>query len=124
MAAITWANVTNFVSGLSTVAADAQADILAYVNDLHDVSLFGGEDGATLKLLRIYLAAHLASSTAASSGGGGAGTGLVASESAGGLSRSYIYPDLSSDAGLDTSAYGREYKAIIKRSGARVGFAF
>lgn len=122
MAAITWSNVTAFASGLSVVAAEAQTAILAYVNSALDVTLFGGEDGAMLRLMRIYLAAHLASSTAASSGV--AGGGLVESERAGDLARSYIYPDISSGTSLQTTEYGRQYAALLRTTPARVGFTF
>ena len=117
MAAITWANVVDFDSGLSTVDADAQTAILAYVNAEHDVTAFDGEDGPTLKLARIYLAAHLGRTM----GVAGAASGPVTSASSGGLSVSYGSFATSAE-GLGTTAWGNLYLAIIKRSAATVGF--
>lgn len=104
MAAITWTDVTNFDSTLSAVAADARTDILAFVNAL-SVTDFGGESAATTKIARIMLAAHLGVSVGANAGGAAG----VASESAGGLSRSYFAAAASGDA-LEATSYGRHYK--------------
>lgn len=117
MADITWAMVVDFDAGLSTVDADAQTAILAYVNDEHDVTAFDGESGPTLHLVRIYLAAHLGRVT----GAAGAASGPVTSASAGGLSVSYG-TFASSAEGLGTTAWGNLYLALIKRSVACVGF--
>lgn len=122
MAAITWTDVTQFASGLAAVDATAQTAILNYVNNVHDVDLFGGESGPMLHLLRIYLAAHLGSATALSTGT--SSTGYVASETAGGLSRTYIYPHLTSMTALQSTAFGREYSTLLAASPARVGIAF
>ena len=117
MAAITWANVVDFDSGLSGVDADAQTAILAFVNVEHDVDAFDGEDGPKLKLVRIYLAAHLGRTI----GAAGAATGLVTSASAGGLSVSYGSFSTSAEA-LGTTGWGNLYLALVKRSAATVGF--
>jgi hypothetical protein len=113
MAAIDWDDVTAHAAELSSIATIAQDDILAYVSDVHDVSVFvDGEDDVALRLARIYLAAHLGSLTPSSTAGG-----LVKSSSAGGLSRSYG-PFASAD-GLKSTIYGLRYLDIIEGTPAR-----
>lgn len=128
MAAITWPEVVAFASELASVDdAVAQPTILGYVNARHAVDLFGGEDSFELKLLRIMLAAHIASSATAEGSNETAGSGLVTGESIGKMSRSYSFAAMdaaSSDAGLMTTGYGRQYRTMIRGSAARVGFAF
>lgn len=47
---------------------------------------------------------------------------MVSSESLGGISRSYTFPSLSATgAELQTTAYGRQYAAMLRTSPARVG---
>lgn len=116
MAAITWANVVDFDATLSTIHANAQTAILAYVNGYFNVDTVdpvGGEDGATLRLLRIYLAAHLGRVNLQSS----SATGPVQSESAGGLSRSYG-SSVTNEA-LATTKWGNLYLALLRRTPAR-----
>jgi hypothetical protein len=127
MADIAWSDVTAFASGLSAVDADAQTLILGYVNDVYDASLFGGEDSFEYKLLRIMLAAHIASSATEDGSGGTSGGGLVAGETLGKISRTFTYANIqasASDSGLQTTGYGRQVRAMIRSSPARVGFAF
>lgn len=113
MAAIGWSDVTNHAPELSSVAAGAQTDILSYVNDTHDVSVFlDGEDGHGLKLARIYLAAHLGTLLPTNSSGG-----QIKSQSAGGLSRSY--GPFISGSGLASTSYGVKYNDIVNASSAR-----
>jgi hypothetical protein len=111
---VTWADVTDFAPGLSTVAVEAQAAILAYVNGL-DPSL--GGDSATMtaagRLARVYLAAHFGTVTKR---GLGAAGGLV-SQSAGGLSRSYA--GLTDSRSLASTTFGALYLSIIDASPAR-----
>lgn len=122
MAAIIWTDVTSYpgASGLSTVSVPAQTVILAYVNGVLDVSLFpDGEDGATTKLLRILMAAHMA--TAGVVAGSGA-AGPVVSESVGGIARSYA--NLAATASdLSSTVYGLTYDMMLNGTAARVGFA-
>lgn len=61
MAPVTWSDVTNFVSTLSTVAIGQQTDLLRMANETLNTDLFDGEDGIDTKLARIYLVAHFAS---------------------------------------------------------------
>ena len=112
MADISWSDVTAIAPEMSTVSSGAQTMILAYVNNVLNVSEFGGESAPTLKLARVYLAAHRG---AASLGGGGAGP--ITSESMGGLSRSYG-AGVTTDR-LDSSPYGREYLSLVNMSSAR-----
>jgi len=114
MADITWAMVEDFDAALSTVGTDAQTAILAYVNDLLDVGMFGGEASATVKLLRIYLASHMG--TILNNHAGGV-SGPVTAQSAGGLSQSYAA--FASDTSLGTTAHGQMYLAMIQNSLAR-----
>ena len=120
MSAITWSNVTDFAANLSTVDADAAAAILAYANSVLDVSLFGGEDGATLRLLRIYLAAHLGTAGLRAASGA---SGPVVSESVGGIARSYAVAAAATDTELQSTAWGQAYLTMLRGSPARIGWA-
>lgn len=122
MAAITWADVVNHVSALSTVDVDQQADLLALANAWLNVSMFGGEDSSRVKMLRIYIAAHFASLPGTGTTGGGATTaGPVIAERTSEVSRAYA----NSQAGDDAAAlwtetiWGRRYLAIVRTSRAR-----
>jgi hypothetical protein len=106
MASITWTDVTNHAAELASVSAGAQTDILAHVNTALNVTLFGDETSARLKLARIYLAAHLG--TMANLGGV---SGPVSSESAGGLAMSYAVAMTRSNLGI--TSYGRAYLATL-----------
>lgn len=112
MASITWAEVEVFAPELSEVEDDAQDLILEYVNSILNVSVLGGESAPQLKLARIYLAAHF---------GTGVGTGdsddqEVASESMGGLTRSYVTSQTMSLGALNSTSYGRQYLQIVQQS--------
>lgn len=116
MAAITWTNVTDFAPGLSTFDTDAQTDVLAYVNTgTFNIAHWGGEESPTLRLGRIYLAAHMAT-VALSGAAGGAIAGPVTAEAAGGLSRSYgSMSGLGADTLLDTTPFGRAFRELLRR---------
>jgi hypothetical protein len=118
MAAITWPNVVDFAPELSAFDADAQTPILAYVNDeAFHLDSWGGEDSSTLRLGRIYLAAHMAT---ISNSGGSAVAGPVTSETAGGLSRSYGFmSSVEADPLLDATPYGRLFRELLRRTPAR-----
>lgn len=110
MAAIVWADVSAFDSTLASVDSDAQDDILAHVNTALEAGDFpGGEEGARLRLARIYLAAHFAQS--AVTGGTGAG-GPVTRERAGELE--VAYAAASAGSGLDETAAGRRFKELLR----------
>lgn len=111
MAAIAWTDVTALASQLSTASAGLQAMVLAYVNGNGvNVDAFDGEDGETTKLARAALAAHLGSTFAV-----GAAGGPIASQSAGGLSRSF--GAWSSTSALGTTGYGQMFLTLA-RAGA------
>lgn len=112
MAAIIWTDVTAFAPSLSTIAAGAQTDLLAFVNAELKVSVFGGETAPKTRLARIYLAAHFA--TAGRRGGAG---GALTSESAGGLSKSY--GSAMSDDLLATTQFGQLFLTLVDASPAR-----
>lgn len=89
---------------------DAWERILAYVNQISLTSYDSDEDRA---LARIYLAAHLASSSIASTIGA---AGPVISESVGGVRRAYGLVAMSSGTALGTTKYGRHYELIVNTS--------
>ena len=117
MAAITWADViATPAPELSTVPVAAQDSILAYVNGLFALDLWGGEGSVELDRARRYMAAHFGTFELPGSGGGGA-AGPVISESAGGLSRAYA--NLFSSGGdqlLGTTTYGRMYQLLVRQN--------
>ena len=116
MAAISWTDVTNHAAELSSVSSGAQSDILAYVNTVLVPGEFGGEESPTLKLARIYLAAHKATTGPAS--GGAAAAGPVLSEKAGELSRTYALIQ-ATQGEFSGSSYGSIFMDLIRRSPAR-----
>jgi hypothetical protein len=116
MAAITWTDVTNHDSSLSSVDANAQTDILAFVNAALDVACFDGEGGPKTKLTRIYLAAHFATLANVSSGGSG---GPVTAESLGDESRSYGSFFAMSSSALAATGYGIAYLSMVNTSAAK-----
>jgi hypothetical protein len=122
MASIIWTDVTAHAPELVTAAVSvaAQADILAYVNDALDVTMFGGETAARTKMARIYLAAHLG--TIDSQGSTGA-TGAVIGESIGGLSVQYASNSpAGTDPLYDKTPYGQAFRSIVRGSKARGPF--
>lgn len=120
MASITWPNVVSIAAELSTVSADAQTWILAHVNTYYDVDTYGGEDGSQLRLMRLFLAAHLASMLGTSSGGSGGGGGTVTSESGGGLSVTYASSTLVTASNqLSETSYGRTLESMTRNGLAR-----
>jgi hypothetical protein len=126
MADIVWNDVLAIASELSTVPAGAQTVILGYANEHYKSDYFGGETSFEFKLLRMLLAAHLASATTTEGSAGASTGGLVTAESLGGIARQYTYAGLdlsSSDAALQTTAYGRQVRSMVRSSPARVGFA-
>lgn len=118
MADITWTNVTDHASELSTVGAAAQTDILGFVNQSLDPALFDGETGYKTKLARVYLAAHFGKATLAGSGGA---AGAVQSMSADGLSVSFatMAATLDDPTLMGTTVYGIRYLSILNASAAR-----
>lgn len=111
MAAIAWSDVTAIAADLSATSAGAQTAILAYVNGNGcNVDAFDGEAGDVTKFARMNLAAHLGTTIRY-----GAGGGPIASQSAGGLSRSF--GSWSGSSLLGTTGYGRMFLTLA-RAGA------
>ncbi len=104
MAAIVLADVQAVAPEITAIPAL----ILSWVNG-HGVAvdIFDGESGDTTKLLRCYLAAHLATLVGAASQ-----TGAIVSESEGGISRSYAQASEPSE--LGATGYGVQAKLLIR----------
>lgn len=117
---IVWPDVLAIAPELSTLSTQAQDDILAHVNFALDPKVFGGVNHPKYRLARIYLAAHLGSTSR--SGAQGA-SGPVTSESVGSISRSYGFSQASTT-GLSGTAYGRQYDELLMSSVARVPLVF
>lgn len=109
---ITWANVTAFASELSTVAVEAQDVIVAYVNAALLEDVFGA---AQLVLAQTTLAAHFGTLVKRKLGA----SGTVASESMGGISRSYATAAIAGGR-LDSTSYGSLHQLLLDTSGARL----
>lgn len=110
---IVWSDVEAHAAEMSAVELVAQDDILAHVNELLVVSLFGGASSPRLRLARIYLAAHYG--THALPGSGGGTSGPVTMEREGDLMRQYA-TSMVSGAWDDyqTTSYGRAYSAMLR----------
>lgn len=119
MADIIWTDVVAFAPELSTIAAGAQTDILAHVNDTLVVTEFGGETAAKTRLARIYLAAHFGTVTAQGAAGA---AGPVVSETVDRLSRTYGQPYGGGAApdSLDSTSYGKAFRALVRTTPARI----
>lgn len=115
--AITWADVLAIAPDLSGVGATTQVAIVTDVNAQVVEGQFPSV--AAADRARKYLAAHLA--TVSKDGGRGAG-GPVQSESMGGVSRSYaVFSPAGADPSLDATAYGKEYRRLLRQLVTRVG---
>jgi hypothetical protein len=114
MADITWTHVTNMSSELSAVSAAAQVDILAHVNLLAADKL-GGEASPRYKLARVLLAAHYGKLSMTN---GATPAGPVIAESEGQVSRAYGFMGGAASAEMSSTVWGREYIAMVRRSGA------
>jgi len=117
MSAITWANVVDFDSSLSTVNSNAQTAILAHVNAALNLDAFDGEDGYRTRLARIFLAAHLGASAVPGSSSAGA-AGPIVSESGGdGLSVTYaVTAAATSGSSMSETKWGRKYLEMVRTS--------
>ncbi len=118
MAAITWEDVQSVAPELAgdVVQPIAQEAILAVANSQLDPTTWGGETSDKLRAGRIYYAAHLATL-----GRLRGRAGMVSSESAGGLSRSYANPLLGYKTTLVLTSYGILYMGLAKTTAARAG---
>lgn len=116
MAAITWDDVVAVASELEETPEDAQDMFLAHVNTALAVGAFGGESSPKLKLVRVLLAAHMA--TLLSAGGENA-AGPITSETASMNSISRSYAAISGGSEWDLTPYGRQYARLIRTSRGR-----
>ncbi len=114
---IVWADVLGIAPELSTISDAGRVPILWYVNQMTNAGVDpgGGLASPTLRLARIFLAAHYG--TVSKRGGGPAGP--VTSESAGGLRRSYgLIAAPTGTYGLGSTTYGLAYLSVLSMSDA------
>lgn len=112
---IAWSDVRLIAPKLA-IDDPSQVDILEYVHSVPVERWLGGEESPRTRLARMYLAAHFATSNKIGNGG------MLASESADGLSRTYFAPPVGWF--LASTGFGRNFLAIIKASPARAGLVF
>ncbi len=114
-------DVTGMDPKLAALPDDAWFPLLAYVNTLPDTAIDpgGGADGPTVRLARLFLAAHFATCILR----GGTAAGPVTGETAGALRRTYGLMQLKTGVnGLNTTQYGLQYQAIVDMSPAHGPF--
>ena len=117
MSAITWEDdVLPIAPELVDVPTDAQTIILAYVNTALNPSMF---TVPSLRLARIYLAAHIGTNALPSAGG--EVMGAVTSESVGDITRTYgAITAATNGSGFDTTSYGTLFTFLVRTSKARL----
>lgn len=116
MSAIVWSDVTDWDSSLTTgVSVPARTLILSNANGAFNVAEFGGEGDDRLKLVRILFAAHFGVLQKRGSSGA---TGVIASQSAGGLARSYVTSALAQRE-FGATVHGQNLLAMFRASPAR-----
>lgn len=106
---ITWSDVIAIASELEEVGDQARAIILAHVNGALNAAVFSS--AASLRLARIYLAAHLGTFSRPDSTG--TTSSDVASETVGGITRTYAAIARSAN-DLERTTYGVEYRNILR----------
>lgn len=118
---IAWTDVTgawpeiNVATLGGKIPLGAQTVYLTWVNGPGiNTANFDGEDGQFTKDARILLAAHMATL------GLRRGAGLIASQSEGGASQSYIYP-WANPRMLHLTSYGQMLTQMIMGTAARAG---
>lgn len=124
---ITWQDVTALASELGEVPTAARTAILAHVNAAFNPRIFKPN---TLRLIRINLAAHLATLVAPASAGdvgGGAVAGPITSEEVGGIKRTYADTSSaiaasSTGTDYDLTEYGSVVAMLVRTSSARMPF--
>lgn len=116
MADIDWPTIVAIIPSMSGVAVGAQTAYLSLVNALVSDE-YGGDTDPRFLLARVYLAAHMATVDAQGATGG---AGPIASDTGGGLSVTYASTVGMTNTVYDSTAYGRQYKAIQRRSPVRL----
>lgn len=122
MPPITKQDVLEFAGELVRVKDPAWANIIRFVNgiDSSGIDKFGGDEGETLRLARIFLAAHFGTISLRSKSGA---AGPVTSEAAGAVRRSYGLVALAShDAALGSTTWGQQYQGLLSMSDAHGPF--
>lgn len=112
----TWADVIVLAPDLATLTEAQQDMILGFVDG--EIS----ETKASTRYVQmcLNLAAHIG--TVVKRGINGPG-GVISSESVGPVSRAYaVFSPMGSDALLDTTPFGKEYRRLVRNSVERFGF--
>jgi uncharacterized protein DUF4054 len=113
VAAITWSNVTAIVPGLSSIAVEVSDAILEWVNAQVASSAWGGDDSVRYKMVRVFLAAHLATLGPWSTGGVGV-SGRVTSKTMSATSASVTYQQKLTTEALQMTEWGQMYAWMIR----------
>jgi hypothetical protein len=115
MAAIITQDVLDYAPELSSVSSNAWTlMILPYVNGLTADGIGGGEDGATLRMARVLLAAHYG---AVSKRGRTGAAGPLTSKAVGQVRESFGLVALAAtDASLGATGYGQQFIGVISMS--------
>ena len=116
MAAITWLDVTGIAPELVSLSIDAQTLILNYVNEALDITVFDGEDGALVKALRVYLAAHIGTMTSRANSNK---SGAVTDKSLGPQSTKWASNESKFAGQYGDTQYGVLYSTFVNTSSAR-----
>lgn len=120
MTRIVKADVLAMAPELSTTTDMAWADILDYANDQSADELGVAEDHITLRMARLYLAAHFAAVAKRARTGA---AGPVVSEAAGSLRRSYgLVSSSVGDIGFGLTQYGQMYLTLLRGTLAHTPF--
>ena len=118
---IVWADVVGLAPELASLSVTAQNTILAYANVAFDESQFKTDPNAstssTLRMSRIYLAAHLGTVTRWQ---GSAIAGPLIAESDGRLSRQYAVIPQNISSSFAGTSYGVMLEFLLKTSKARL----
>ena len=111
-------DVTDFAQELSAVSSGAWVDVLAYVNEWDSTIL--GDSAQTIRMARIFLAAHLGTMSIRGADGS---AGPVVGESAGALRRSYGQLAMAASVyALGMTPYGLQFLSLLSMSNARGPF--
>ena len=106
--AITWTDVTNLASTLTSVPVATQTAIIAQV----DLEIASSKWGAFTDLAKKWLAAHLGTLWKRASDSAGA-AGPIVGESVGSVSRQFAAASLTLEA-LGATPFGQEYHRLLK----------